>query len=291
MSTEGVQDITSTRSRWRRPRGIALWAAGFLVLVGTAAVFAPALSWHEPNAVLLESRLLPPVWADGGTWSYPLGTDGLGRDVWTRLVYGARMTFAVATAVILISGAIGIVLGMVAGYFGGWLDSVIGRLIDTQLAFPNLLLAIAIVASMGSSTFNVILALSVAAWVPYARVVRAATLRVRQVEFVTAVRVLGLSPARILARHVAPNVASVAVVMASFGAVSAILAESSLSFLGLGAGPSSPTWGSVLSDGREYLRTAWWVTAFPGLAIALTVLSINMLGDWLRDVFDPSIRA
>src|SRR5581483_2781001 len=215
----------------------------------------------------------------------------VGRDVLSRIIYGTRVALLVGVASVAISGTIGIVLGLVSGFYGGIVDDLIGWLANVELAFPFILLAIAVVAVIGSGLANLIVVLSAVAWVVYARIVRAETLAVRQLEYVQAARVVGVGDARLLFRHVLPNVMTPVIVIATFEVARMIVSEASLSFLGLGVEQSIPSWGSMLADGRQYLSTGWWVATFPGLGIMLTVLAINLVGDWLRDVLDPRLQA
>jgi peptide/nickel transport system permease protein len=261
-----------------------------LALVCVAAVGAPWLVPHDPLAQSLESRLRPPAWSDGGLWRHPLGSDHLGRDILSRLIYGARISLLVGLAAVAISGAIGVGLGLLTGYYGGRLDAVIMRLVDIQLAFPFILLAISVVAVLGTGLRNVIIVLGVGGWMVYARVVRGQVLALREREFVQAAHALGVPTPTILRRHVLPNVLTPVIIVGTFAVASNIITEASLSFLGLGVEPRIPTWGAMLSDGRAYIGRAWWLTTFPGLAILLTALSINLLGDWLRDRLDPRLR-
>ena len=248
-----------------------------LVLVG--ATLANVLSPHPFAEQQLSKALRPPAWQVGGDLSYPLGTDHLGRDVLSRILFGARTSLEVGLGALVIAAALGITLGLASGYFGGWLDDVLMRLVDVQLAFPPLFLLIAIMAVIGQSLPNVILVLGVVSWVQFARVVRGSTLSLKEQEFVVAARALGAEHGRILVRHVLPNVLQPVIVIATVNASSFILAEAALSFLGLGVQPPTPAWGSMLAEGREVFRTAWWNAVFPGLAILLTVLGINLLGD------------
>ena len=266
----------------RRKRHIspAAVAGGTLVaLVLIAASLANVLSPHPYAEQQLSRALRPPAWLVGGDLAYPLGTDHLGRDLLSRILFGARTSLEVGLGALAIAAALGIFLGLVAGYFGGWVDDVLMRLVDVQLAFPPLFLLIAIMAAIGQSLLNVIVVLGLVSWVQFARVVRGSTLSLKQREFVTAARALGAKDDRILLRHVLPNVLPPLIVIATVTASSFILAEAALSFLGLGVQPPTPAWGSMLAEGREVFRTAWWNAVFPGLAILLTVLGINLLGD------------
>jgi ABC-type dipeptide/oligopeptide/nickel transport system permease subunit len=269
----------------------AIGVGGVLILLAiVVAVFAPALAPHEATAFDLLHRLAPPAWDTGGSWKHPLGTDPLGRDVLSRIIYGARTSLAIAGAAMLAAAAVGIVLGLVSGYAGSWADALIMRLADIQLSFPYLLLAIAVMALLQPSLVNLILVLVLRSWVVYARLVRVVTRSAREREFVTAARALGAGGARIVFRHIAPNVVGPAIVVSSFQLAELIIVESSLSFLGLGVQPPTPSWGSMVSEGRAYISSAWWLSAFPGLAIVLAVLGANLTGDALRRALDPRLR-
>lgn len=274
----------------RRIRSSAAIGTVAVLAVGVTAVLAPVLAPHPPNAQNLHERLRPPAWQEGGAFSRLLGTDQLGRDIASRIVFGARVSVLVGLLAVGISGTLGVTLGLISGYSGGWLDTVIMRLADVQLAMPFILLAILIVAVVGAGLVNVILVLGLAGWMTYARIVRGSVLAVREKEFVEAARAMGAGSARVIFGHILPNVFSPVIVVATFNVANAIIAEAALSFLGLGVEPSIPTWGGMLADGRTYLASAWWLATFPGLAIMVTVLGINLLGDWARDVLDPRLR-
>jgi peptide/nickel transport system permease protein len=261
-----------------------------LFLVVCSALLAPHLAPHDPNAQDINNRLKPPVWDSKGSWTHLLGTDHLGRDILSRLIYGSRISLIVGLSAVLVSGTIGILVGLIAGYYGKWLDDVFMRLADIQLAFPFILLAIAVIAALGPGLRNIIVVLSITGWVVYARVIRAEVLSVRESEFIQAIHALGGENFRILFRHVLPNVISPGIVIATLEVARMIILESALSFLGLSVPPSTPTWGGMLNDGRQYLYNAWWLATFPGLAIMLTVLGINLLGDWVRDTLDPRLE-
>lgn len=280
-----------------------LAAIVILLVVIICAVFAPFLSPHDPNEVNVKVRLLPPAFMEGGNSDYPLGTDGLGRDVLSRLIYGARVSLMVGFAAVVIAGAIGVTLGLTAGFVGGWVDDLIMRIADIQLAFPFILLAISVLAvlnarrdvaaaqTMIQRLIPLILTLGVALWVTYSRMARSVTLSLREKEFVEAARALGDSKLSQMFRNILPNALAPIIVLASFNLASTILSESALSFLGLGVPPSVPTWGGMLAESREMLlRGVWWLATIPGLAIMFTVLSINIIGDWLRDFYDPRLR-
>jgi peptide/nickel transport system permease protein len=275
-----------------------------LLVVVVCAFFAPQLSPYNPNAISLKLRLLPPSFAEGGNPIYPLGTDGLGRDVLSRLIYGARVSLAVGVIAVFIAGTIGVTLGLTAGFFGGWVDDVIMRLADIQLAFPFILLSISVLAvlmarqgadsriSVAGRLVPLILTLGVSQWVGYARMARSMTLSLREKEFVEAARALGDSKPSLIFRNILPNALAPLIVLASFNVASTILAEASLSFLGLGVPPTVPTWGGMLAESREMLVTGvWWLATIPGIAIVMTVLAINVIGDWLRDYYDPRLRS
>ncbi len=288
--------IVHERSNWERirrslfPAKLAILGLFLLAGVVFMALSAPYLAPHDPNGILLDAKLKPPVWQKGGTWEYPLGTDKLGRDVLSRIMYGARVSLVVGFGAVLLGGLIGVTLGLLSGFYGGWIDDAITLLTEIQMAFPTILLAIAIMAVLGPGLRNVIIVLSFAGWVAYDRVVRGQTLTAREQLYVEAARVIGVRDWKILFRHILPNVAASVVIIGSFGVASAILAEAFLSFLGLGIGPETPTWGGMLADGRDLMREAWWLATLPGLAIMLTVLGINSVGDWLRDFLDPRLR-
>lgn len=282
--------------RRERPRGDLLQTLrrhqtalpGVIILVGMGlvALFAGLISPADPLANDLRARLVPPlVRAD-----HLLGTDPIGRDVLSRLIYGARVSLLVGFLSVAVAASTGSLLGLLAGFRGGWVDTILMRLADVQLSFPSFLLAISLMAVLGAGLFNVVLALSISGWVRYARVMRSTVLPMREMDYVLAARVLGGSTRRVLLRHVLPNAIAPMLVLASLSLGANIITESSLSFLGLGVDPQTPSWGSMLAEGRGYLATAWWVAALPGLAISLTVLAGNLVGDWLRDELDPRLR-
>ena len=275
--------------RRQRDRLVVL-ALAVVVASAALAALAPALAPADPVRNDLLARLAPPAWVDGGSLQHPLGTDTLGRDVVSRLLYGARVSLVVGFSSVLLAGALGLGLGLVAGYYGGRLDDVLMRLGDVQLAFPALVLAIAVLAIVGSGLLNLVLVLGVTGWVTYARIARGETLSLRHREFVEGARALGAGDAAILWRHVLPNVLPSITVVATFSVARTIIAEASLSFLGLGIPAPAPSWGAMLDEGRNYLTTGWWLALFPGLAILIVVLGINLVGDWLRDALDPRVE-
>jgi peptide/nickel transport system permease protein len=262
-----------------------------MVIVVLTALAAPLVSPFDPLAQDLgDQRLKPPGWRDAGGHIHPLGTDHLGRDVLARVMFGARPALLVGFAAVAISGLLGLAAGLVSGYFGGRVDDVLMRLADIQLAFPFILLAIAVIGVLGPSLTTIIIVIGVSSWVVYARIVRGAVLSLREREFVHAARALGSGDGRVLLRHVLPNVLTPWLVVATLDMARVIVIESALSFLGLGVQPPDPTWGGMLADGRVYITTAWWLATFPGLAILVTVLGINLFGDGLRDTLDPRLQ-
>jgi len=269
---------------------LASGGLALLVVAVVLAVAAPLVAPADPNAQELTQKLRPPVWAPGGSPQSPLGTDPLGRDVLSRMLFGLRVSIVVALLAVLVSGAVGVTLGVVAGFYGGRTDAAIMRLVDVQLSMPVTLIAIAIIAALGTSLVNLVLVLGLSQWPLYARVVRGEALGLRGREFLIAARAVGASSARLILRHVLPNTVSSIVVVATLGVASVVVLEAGLSFLGLGVQPPQPSLGGMLSEGREYLATAWWLGVFPGLAIMLLVLGINLFGDGLRDLLDPRQR-
>jgi peptide/nickel transport system permease protein len=265
-------------------------AAILLFLLVIPAIFAPWVAPHEPFQGSLSNRLTPPVWQAGGTMEHILGTDKLGRDMLSRIIYGARISLAVSLIAIFVGGVIGTILGLISGYFGGRTDAVIMRLVDISLALPTILLALVLVAAVGPSFGTVITVLIVLLWARYARLVRGETLAIKELDFIARARVAGASATRIMVKYIFPNVVNSLIVLATLQVGYVILLESSLSFLGAGLPRAEPAWGVMVSDGRELIVTAWWVSMFPGIAIMLTVLALNLLGDWLRDHLDPKLR-
>jgi ABC-type dipeptide/oligopeptide/nickel transport system permease subunit len=261
-----------------------------LALIVGSAVFAPYLAPYDPLTVNIRHRLGPPAWMQGGTWAHVLGTDQIGRDLLSRMIYGGRVSLVIGVAAVLISSTIGVLLGLAAGYFGGRLDWTIMTLINVMLTFPFVLLALAVIAVLGPSLINMIIVLGVADWPLYARVIRAETLAIREREFVVASRALGMGHLRIMFRQIFPNLVSVIVVIATLQVARVIILESFLSFLGLGVQPPTPAWGNMLGEGRVYMLNSWWIATFPGLAIFVTTLAINLMGNALRDWLDPHMK-
>ena len=268
----------------------ALLGLLILIVISTAAVAAPLLAPVDPTIQEVTQRLKPPGWGTPDGRINLLGTDHLGRDILSRLIYGARISLVIGLSAVALAGTLGTLLGLVAGYRGGRVDDLIMRATDTMLAMPFILLALAVIAVLGSSLRNIIFVLGITSWVSYARIVRAEVLTLRTREFIVATLALGSGGRRIVFRHLLPNVLTPVIVIATLEVARMIILESALSFLGLGVQPPTPTWGGMLADGRAYLSTAWWQATFPGLSIMLTVLGINLLGDWLRDILDPRLQ-
>ena len=280
--------LRTLRSLLRSPVGLL---GGLLVVIAVVtAVFAPWLAPYDPTEFNIRARLEPPALL-GGDSTFLLGTDQLGRDLLSRLIFGSRVSLLVGFFGVLVSMSIGITLGLVAGYAGGWLDSIISRTIDTFMAIPFIVLALAVIGAVGTESDNslliLIIVLGLTGWITFARVVRGEVLSVKGLEYVEAVHALGQSHAAVLFRHILPNVTAPIIVLATLQVATVIIAESSLSFLGLGVQPPTITWGIMLSEGRDHLATSWWLATFPGIAITLTTLGMILFGDWLRDVLDP----
>ncbi len=268
----------------------AVFGFAVLLLLILCALLAPVLAPHDPELVDLSLYLLPPAWMDGGSMAYPLGTDSLGRCILSRIIYGSRISLIVGFASVVISGVLGVALGLLAGYFGKIVDDIIMRIADIIFAFPFVLLAIAVLTILGSGVANVVAVLVVSSWVTYSRMVRGEVISAREKEYVEAAKAIGLPARTIIFKHIMPNIINSVIVIASFSFASSILSEASLSFLGLGVPAAMPTWGGMISLARNYMYNAWWMSVFPGIAIALVVLGINILGDWLRDYLDPKIQ-
>ena len=270
---------------WRSKTG----TVGFFIVVAVilVAAFASVLAPHDPNEINPINMLQPPVWIEGGSISHILGTDNLGRDILSRIIYGSQISLLVGIASVVVAGIIGVTIGIVAGFYGGWIDSILMRLVDSFLSIPNILFALVILSVFGPSVWTLIFVLGVTNWVNYARLVRGEVLSIKEREFVKAARSIGVKNRVIMYRHLLPNVISSFIVISTLSVATTIILEASLSFLGLGIQSPDISWGGILSDGRDYLATSWWLATFPGLAITVAVLGIIFLGDWLRDVLDP----
>ncbi len=270
---------------WGSALGIVL-----AMLVVAVALFGPALAPYDPSEQRLTARLHPPTFS-GGAADHWLGTDNLGRDILSRVLLGARPSLLVGIAAVVLAGAVGIPAGLITGYYRGRLDAIVMRLADVQLAFPAILLALAILAVAGPNTVHLVLVLALSWWVVFARIVRGEVLSLREREYVRAATALGAGDLRVLGRHILPNLVNTILVLAGVTLTRVILAEAALSFFGFGIQPPTPTWGSMISDGRSYLTVAWWVSAMPGLALTLSVLGLNLLGDYVRDRLDPRLSS
>lgn len=262
---------------------------GFIIvfIVFFVAIFANVLAPHDPIEINPAKMLNPPAWQDGGDKAHILGTDNLGRDILSRIIHGSRVSLLVGIASVILAGIIGVFVGLVSGYYGGWIDTVLMRIVDSFLSIPNILFALVFLSVFGPSVPTLIIVLGVTNWVAYARIVRGETLSIKEREFVKAARSMGVKNGNIITRHILPNVISSFIVISTLSVATTIILEASLSFLGLGVQPPTVSWGGILSDGRDYLATSWWLATFPGVAITITVLGIIFLGDWLRDVLDP----
>ncbi len=270
--------------------GVASFGLVLVIAIVAIAIAAPFIAPFDPNQEDLSRALQPPGWL-GGAADALFGTDYLGRDILSRVVYGTRISLLIGLLSVAIGGAVGSTLGVLAGYRGGTVDAIVMRLADLQLSIPWIVLAIAFVGALGPSVLSLVIVLVITGWVSYARIARSEVLSLREREFVLAARAVGAGPNRIMWRHIRPNVAASLVVLGSLEVGRIILSEAALSFLGLGVQPPTPSWGGMIAEGRNYLQSAWWLTTFPGLAIVATVFSINLFGDWLRDMLDPRRRA
>jgi peptide/nickel transport system permease protein len=254
------------------------------------AVFAPWLTPHSPISQSLPDKLIPPFWEDGGTTKYPLGTDIFGRDVLTRLLYGARVSLVVAASALIVGGGVGLIVGILSGYIGGRVDILLMRIVDAALAFPTILFALLLAVTLGQGLRTLIIAVSLILWARFARVVRGEILSLKARDFIALARVHGCSPLRIMATHLLPNILNTFMVLMTLYVGVVIVAEASLSFLGAGVPPPTPSWGLMVAEGRGKIASAWWISLIPGVAITLTVLAFNLFGDWLRDRLDPKLR-
>jgi ABC-type dipeptide/oligopeptide/nickel transport system permease subunit len=291
-------DVAAARARaaessrvWRKlvRNPAALTGTIILLVVIGAAVFAPWVAPHDPARQSLLRRFTPPMWAEAGKSAHVLGTDQVGRDILSRIIHGARVSLMVGIAAVAVSLTVGVTLGLLSGFFHGRVDTVIMTVVDVTLSFPQLLLALAFVAALGPSLTTIIVVLGLTGWERYTRVVRAEVLALREKDFVEAARGMGASSVRIVLRHLLPNTFSSIIVMSTLQVAQAILQEAALSFLGVGTGSAYPTWGQMIALGRDFVSVAWWLPTFPGLAILVTVLAINLVGDRLRDALDPRI--
>jgi peptide/nickel transport system permease protein len=276
-----------SRPHGRRLPVVSIGIIGVFVLM---ALLAPLLSPADPYEQTLRLRFRPPVWEESGSWAHPLGTDRLGRDMLSRIVWGSRISLAVGALAVLLASTVGAAVGLMAGYYGGRVDATLMRITDATLSFPTILLALILAVTVGPSFGNVVLAIAVILWARYARVIRGQVLTLMALDFITQARLAGASAWRIITRHLLPNTLNTLVVLVTLQVGYVIIVEASLSFLGAGIPPPTPAWGSMIAEGREFVTSAWWVSFLPGLAIMLVVLAFNLLGDWLRDTLDPKLR-
>ncbi|MCH6163808.1 ABC transporter permease [Streptomyces marispadix] len=279
--------MSTARARLRR--WLVFAPAAGLALIVVMAVFAPWLAPHDPAAQSLSDRLLPPVF-DGGTWKYPLGTDELGRDLLSRIIHGARVSIVVGLLAVLVRMVAGVAIGLAAGYFGGPLRTAVLRLGDVQMALPSLILALGIIAAIGPGFTNVVVVLGITGWILYTRLVVSQVLLIRNLDYVNGARLLGAGHARILFRHVLPNIAPSVIVYASLDVGMMMYMEASLSFIGLGVQPPTPSWGSMTSAGQALLATQWWISTSPGAALLITLVLVNVVGEQIRDRLDPRLK-
>lgn len=282
--------LTAETAREVARRRSALVGGMLLSAIVLTSLFFPLFYNVDPLAQALLERFTPPFWVEGGSFAHPLGTDNLGRDVLARILHGSRISLMVGFTAVIVSEVMGIILGLISGYYGGKMDSLIMRTADVFMAYPFMLLTISVIAVLGNSMLNLILVLGLSDWVTYARTIRGSVLSLKEKEFVEASRALGTRHSSIILRHILPNVISPLLVLGTLRVANIIIWESGLSFLGMGVPPPTPTWGRMLAEGRIYITDAWWLATFPGLAIMFTILSINLLGDGLRDALDPRLR-
>ncbi len=275
---------------WLALRGVPVIPLIIVVGFVFCALFADHIAPYAPEQISLTARLAPPFFMAGGSWAHPFGTDMLGRDMLSRLIVGARVSLIVSLLAILLAGGIGTTIGLIAGFLGGRTDALLMRITDATLAFPGILIALLLAVAMGPSIRTLLLALALILWANYARMIRSEVLSLKEAGFIAQARIIGCSPARIMMTHLLPNVVNTLIVLATLQVGSVILIEASLSFLGAGVPPPTPSWGSMVADGRDLFNRAWWISMFPGAAISLVVLSGNFLGDWLRDRLDPKLR-
>jgi peptide/nickel transport system permease protein len=294
LPTLGIADTAepaeTKRDTWAILKRLPFVPSFILFAFIVLAIFADVIAPHNPYETSLRTRFRPPVWEEGGGWDHPLGTDHLGRDVMTRVIYGARISLAAGVLTVLLAGFVGAAIGLLSGFHGGRMDAVLMRAADSILAFPIILFAMILAVTMGPSFFNVITAIAIVLWARYARVVRGEVLSLKERDFVAQARITGCSALRIIVVHLFPNTLNTLIVLLTLQIGYVILVEASLSFLGAGIPPPTPAWGSMVSEGRDYITRAWWVSFFPGGAIMAIVLSLNLLGDWVRDTLDPKLR-
>ncbi len=285
-----LPDVAAPPAAARRGRRWPAFSIGVIAGFVLLAVFAPLLGLPDPQSQSLRNRFKPPVWEESGTWQHPLGTDRLGRDLLSRIVWGARVSLAAGVVTVLVASAFGAIVGLVAGYYRGRVDATLMRVTDATMSFPVILLALILAVTVGPSFANVVFAIAVILWARYARVIRGQVLTLMELDFIAQARIAGAGAWRVITRHLFPNTLNTLVVLVTLQIGYVIIVEASLSFLGAGIPPPTPAWGSMIAEGREFVTSAWWASFFPGLAILLVVLAFNLLGDWLRDTLDPKLR-
>ena len=290
MSVVAVPERAARPEPRARGRRVPVVSIGIIAVFVLIALLAPLLSPGDPYEQSLRLRFRPPVWEERGSWAHPLGTDRLGRDMLTRIIWGSRVSLAVGALAVLLAGAVGATIGLVAGYYGGRVDAALMRVTDATLSFPVILLALILAVTVGPSFTNVVIAIAVILWARYARVIRGQVLTLMTLDFIAQARIAGAGAWRIITRHLLPNTLNTLVVLVTLQVGYVIIVEASLSFLGAGIPPPTPAWGSMIAEGRDVVTSAWWVSFLPGLAIMLVVLAFNLLGDWLRDTLDPKLR-
>ena len=290
MSVVAVPERAARPEPRARGRRVPVVSIGIIAVFVLIALLAPLLSPGDPYEQSLRLRFRPPVWEERGSWAHPLGTDRLGRDMLTRIIWGSRVSLAVGALAVLLAGAVGATIGLVAGYYGGRVDAALMRVTDATLSFPVILLALILAVTVGPSFTNVVIAIAVILWARYARVIRGQVLTLMTLDFIAQARIAGAGAWRIITRHLLPNPLNTLVVLVTLQVGYVIIVEASLSFLGAGIPPPTPAWGSMIAEGRDVVTSAWWVSFLPGLAILLVVLAFNLLGDWLRDTLDPKLR-
>jgi len=290
MSVIALPDRAARPEPRMRGRRVPVVSIGIIAVFVLIALLAPLLSPGDPYEQSLRLRFRPPVWEERGSWAHPLGTDRLGRDMLTRIIWGSRVSLAVGALAVLLAGAVGATVGLVAGYYGGRVDAALMRITDATLSFPVILLALILAVTVGPSFSNVVIAIAVILWARYARVIRGQVLTLMTLDFIAQARIAGAGAWRIITRHLLPNTLNTLVVLVTLQVGYVIIVEASLSFLGAGIPPPTPAWGSMIAEGRDVVTSAWWVSFLPGLAILLVVLAFNLLGDWLRDTLDPKLR-
>jgi peptide/nickel transport system permease protein len=290
MSTIILPEVAARPVPERRGRRRPVVSLGIFAAFVLGGLLAPLLSPADPYEQALRLRFRPPAWEERGSWAHPLGTDRLGRDMLSRLLWGSRVSLAAGVLTVLLASAFGAAVGLCAGYYGGRVDATLMRITDATLSFPVILLALILAVTVGPSFANVVIAIAVILWARYARVIRGQVLTLMQLDFIAQARIAGAGAWRIITRHLLPNTFNTLVVLVTLQIGYVIIVEASLSFLGAGIPPPTPAWGSMIAEGREFVTSAWWVSSLPGLAILLVVLAFNLIGDWLRDTLDPKLR-